>query len=70
MMAATRLLRMTEVAKRLQVHPSTCYRAAREGRIPHVVVLGGVRVPEDLLEAWIRAQIQGPAVPEGGGERC
>jgi excisionase family DNA binding protein len=49
-------LRIDEVAARLDVHPMTAYRWARERRLP-VVQLGGagspIRVDEDALERWI-----------------
>jgi excisionase family DNA binding protein len=58
-----RLLRPTEVARRLGVHRNTVYRLIESGQLP-ALQLGGrgytVRVDETELEQWLYEQ-GGPA---------
>jgi excisionase family DNA binding protein len=44
-----KLLRVSEVAEQLRLHPQTCYRLIREGSLPSLRVGGSVRVPTKLL---------------------
>ena len=56
-------LRIAEAARRLDVHPQTAHRWAREGRLP-VVQLGGpgapLRVDAQALDEWVDAHARGP----------
>jgi len=54
-----RLLRPTDVARRLDVHRNTVYRLIESGQLP-ALQLGGrgytVRVDENELEQWLYEQ--------------
>ena len=52
---APRMLRVAEVAKRLDLPEKRLYILAREGIIPHVRLGRSVRFNEAELEAWIAA---------------
>ena len=43
-------LKPAEVAKLLQVSPAQVYKLVREGVLPHIRILGTVRVPQSHLE--------------------
>jgi excisionase family DNA binding protein len=59
------LLTPEQVAERLQVPKSWVYRAAREGRLPHVPGLGRyVRFDADELDRFIAGQLSSQ---NGGG---
>jgi excisionase family DNA binding protein len=48
------LLTLEEVAQRLHVSRTTCWRLVRNGDLPSVRITGSVRrVDSDDLEAWI-----------------
>jgi excisionase family DNA binding protein len=52
-----RLLRVAEVAERLDQHPSTIYRKLERGELPGLQLGGrkaGIRIDEAELEAWLR----------------
>ena len=48
------LLTVKEVSKRLQVKPSTIYRWAEQGIIPHLKLGRLLRFDPDEIEAWIQ----------------
>lgn len=52
---APRMLRVAEVAKRLDLPEKRLYILAREGIIPHVRLGRSIRFNEAELEAWIAA---------------
>jgi excisionase family DNA binding protein len=55
-----RLLRPNEAAERLACSRSAIYALIRTGTLPHVRLSAGiVRIPEDELEAFLRARMQG-----------
>jgi excisionase family DNA binding protein len=54
-----RLLRIDEVAARLQIGRSTAYRLCQQRRLPTLVIGKAVRVPADELEAWVRRNVRG-----------
>ena len=56
-----RLNRLKEVQHRVGLGRSTIYRWMAEGRFPKPVQLGGYAVawPEDAIETWIAARLQG-----------
>ena len=62
---ADRLLRRTEVEKRIGVGRSTIYRLMREGRFPEPRKIGptAVRWSDAEVEEWIEAQ------PRASGEK-
>ena len=51
-----KLLRIGDVAERLELSANTVYAMAQQGRIPAFKVAGKWRVRPEALEAWIRAQ--------------
>ncbi|HXF73905.1 MAG TPA: helix-turn-helix domain-containing protein [Actinomycetota bacterium] len=62
-----RLLRPREAAEILGCSRSAVYDLIRRGAIPHVRLSAGiVRVPEDELEAFLRARVKGGEPEEGG----
>jgi excisionase family DNA binding protein len=60
-----RLLRPTDVARRLSVHRNTVYRLIENGRLP-AFQLGGakyaLRIDERELVRWLHEQGRGPGV--------
>ena len=54
-----RLLTPAEAAEVLRVPTSWIYRAAREGRLPHLRLGRYVRLDERELERWIAEQRKG-----------
>lgn len=52
---APRMLRVAEVAKRLDLPEKRLYILAREGIIPHVRLGRSIRFNEAEIEAWIAA---------------
>ena len=50
-----RMLRVAEVAKRLDLPEKRLYILAREGIIPHVRLGRSIRFNEAEIEAWITA---------------
>jgi excisionase family DNA binding protein len=54
-----RMLRIDEVAARLQIGRSTAYRLCQQHRLPTLIIGKAVRVPADALEEWLRRNIQG-----------
>ena len=54
-----RLLRIDEVATRLQIGRSTAYRLCQQRRLPTLIIGKTVRVPADALEEWVRRNVQG-----------
>jgi excisionase family DNA binding protein len=55
----TRLLTADELAARLSVQPSWVNKAARAGRIPHVLVGRYRRFRWAEVEAWLETQRRG-----------
>ena len=55
------LLRVEQVAQRLQLGTSTVYRLCQQGVIPSVRIGASLRIPADALDAWLRRQIEPPA---------
>jgi excisionase family DNA binding protein len=53
---ATRFLRVSEVAQRLQLATPTVYALIRRGALPGVRVGGSVRVDPAALEAFLEAR--------------
>jgi len=53
---ATRLLRVSEVAERLQLAKPTVYRLVRSGALPGVRVGGSVRVDPVELARFLREE--------------
>ena len=53
-----RLLRMSEVADRLQIGESTAYQLAREGKLPVVRFGRAVRVEETSLQRWLQESVE------------
>jgi excisionase family DNA binding protein len=62
-----KLLKPEEVAALLRVDRSWVYRAAREGKLPHVKLGHYVRFEEAGLHAWLREQA---AASVNGNEKC
>jgi excisionase family DNA binding protein len=61
-----RLLRPAEAAARLSISRSYCYQLLKEGRLPSVRLgARSIRVPEDLLEDYLRSRTRVP-LEEGG----
>jgi excisionase family DNA binding protein len=58
------LLKPDEVAQALAIGRSKAYALISDGIIPSVRLQGAVRVPVDLLRAWITKQVK--AAPEEG----
>lgn len=56
------LLRVSDVAKRLQIGTVTVYRLCQHGEIPSVRIGTAVRIPAEKLEEWLRRQIQPPII--------
>jgi excisionase family DNA binding protein len=52
------LLRIAEVAQMIGVSRSLAYEMAAKGELPVVRIRGGLRVPLDALQAWIRDKIE------------
>lgn len=52
---ASRMLRVSDVAQRLDLPEKRLYILAREGIIPHVRLGRSIRFNEAELEAWIAA---------------
>jgi excisionase family DNA binding protein len=48
-----KIMTVTDVAKQLQVSPSTIYRYTETGKIPSIKVGNRTRVMEDQLNAYI-----------------
>lgn len=46
-----KLYKVSEVAKRLQIHPQTLYRAIAEGRLEHYRIGKTIRLPMPKPEA-------------------
>ena len=57
------LLKPDQVAEALAIGKTKTYALIVEGRIPSLRIGGSVRVPLDLLRAWIAKQVRVP--PEG-----
>lgn len=53
MMTDDRLLRPTEVARLLDVHPDTVKEWLRTGGLPGIRLPGGWRVRQSALNAWL-----------------
>ena len=61
-------LRAAEAAAYLNVSPKTVSRWAKEGKVPHIVTLGGHRrFPRNEIERLAR-QLSAGAHPDGDGE--
>ncbi|NMB42077.1 MAG: helix-turn-helix domain-containing protein [Firmicutes bacterium] len=54
-----RLLKVSSVAKKLNVSRGKIYKMINKNKIPHVNIDGCIRVPEELLEEMIYHQIKG-----------
>ena len=52
------LLRPTEVANSLGIGRSKAYELIAAGTIPSIRIGGSVRVPVDVLRAWIARQLE------------
>lgn len=46
----SRYLKVWEVAEEFNVSDATIYRGIREGKVPHIKVIGSIRVPA----SWVR----------------
>lgn len=53
----TRLLRVRDVAQRLDVSTTTVYALVAEG-LPHLRVGRSIRVPDDALSLWVERHTQ------------
>ena len=54
----TPMLKVTDVAERLNVSPNTLYRMADRGDIPVVRIAGSLRFDPHDLEAWLLTRRQ------------
>jgi excisionase family DNA binding protein len=54
------LLRVEQVAKKLQLGTATVYRLCQRGEIPSVRIGTAVRIPAGALDEWLQRQIQPP----------
>ncbi len=53
------LLKIPEVAARLRISRSMVHLMIARGELPHVRIgRRAVRVPEDLLQAWLEARLR------------
>src|SRR5688500_4878073 len=53
------LVRVSEAARRLSISRSQAYLMVASGVLPHIRIGGrGVRIPVDLLEAWVMGQVR------------
>ena len=55
-----KLLKVREVAQQLDLARSTVYVMCQRGDLPTLRIGGTVRVPSDLLDAWLSTNTQQP----------
>jgi excisionase family DNA binding protein len=58
-----RLLRVMEVAERLQISRSKAYELIESGAMPHYRIGGSVRVAEEQLQAYLESVRREPEPP-------
>src|SRR3989442_7172915 len=60
------MLRVPELAERLDLSPQSVYRLLQSGALPGLRVGGSWRVPASALERWIETQLETrPPAPRG-----
>jgi len=53
------MLKVAEVAKMLKISESKAYRMVKKGVMPHVIIDGCIRIPEQALMNMLYSQIKG-----------
>jgi len=61
------LLKISEVARRLEIGRSTAYQLVQAGSLPAVHIGRAVRVCESALDEWITANTRGGERQNEGG---
>lgn len=58
-----RVLKVSEVARRLSCAPSTVYGLIERGHLPALRLGSAVRVLESALDTWVRAHLESERAP-------